>query len=241
MTSVSENASGGTQKPEHLLQQETSDWSTLVSAAESHFGQRSFMGGFAARACQSAPGHFLTRAGRSVLCYVSGRENAELSIDVTNADLGNEAHAEALLTVLDSYATDAMGGGAPLDPEVRRRLIPALREQANGLVLLAFFEGTVVGIANCFYGFSTFAARPLLNVHDLAVLPAFRGRGVGRALLAAVDDRARARGCIKVTLEVREDNAQARGVYRAHGFRDFELSGVSHRTLFLAKPLSPSR
>ena len=156
-----------------------------------------------------------------------------------DADLGSEAHAQALLAVLDSYAADAMGGGAPLDAEVRHRLIPALREQANALVLLAFADGTAVGLANCFYGFSTFAARPLLNVHDLAVLPAFRGRGVGRALLAAIDDRARARGCAKVTLEVREDNARARGLYQAHGFRDFELSGVSHRTLFLAKPLSP--
>ena len=161
-----------------------------------------------------------------------------MSIDITDADLENEAHAQALLAVLDSYATDPMGGGAPLASEVRRRLIPALREQANALVLLAFAEGAAVGLANCFYGFSTFAARPLLNVHDLAVVPGFRGRGVGRALLAAVDERARARGCVKVTLEVREDNAQARGLYQAHGFRDFELAGVGFRTLFLAKPLS---
>jgi ribosomal protein S18 acetylase RimI-like enzyme len=163
-----------------------------------------------------------------------------LSIEIVDADLGNEAHAQALLAVLDSYAADAMGGGTPLEPAVRRRLIPALREQTNALVLLAFAEGAAVGLANCFYGFSTFAARPLLNVHDLAVVPAFRGRGVGRALLAAIDDRARGRGCVKVTLEVREDNAPARGLYRAHGFRDFELSGVSFRTLFLAKPLSPA-
>lgn len=164
----------------------------------------------------------------------------QLSVEVMDADLANEAHAQALLAVLDSYATDAMGGGAPLDPEVRRSLIPTLREQTNALVLLAFAEGAAVGLANCFYGFSTFAARPLLNVHDLAVLPAFRGRGVGRALLAAVDERARARGCAKVTLEVREDNAPARGLYQAHGFRDFELAGTSYRTLFLAKPLLPT-
>jgi ribosomal protein S18 acetylase RimI-like enzyme len=162
-----------------------------------------------------------------------------LSIDIVDADLGSEAHAQGVLAVLDSYAADAMGGGVPLEPEVRRRLIPALREQANALVLLAFAEGAAVGLATCFYGFSTFAARPLLNVHDLAVVPAFRSRGVGRALLAAIDDRARARGCVKVTLEVREDNAPARGLYRAHGFGDFQLSGVSHRTLFLAKPVRP--
>jgi ribosomal protein S18 acetylase RimI-like enzyme len=164
-----------------------------------------------------------------------------LAIEIREADLSNAAHVEAFLTVLDSYAADEMGGAAALDPEVRQRLVPALREQTNALVLLAFVDGAVVGLANCFYGFSTFAARPLLNVHDLAVLPTFRGRGVGRALLAAAEARAVARGCAKLTLEVREDNARARGLYQAHGFRDFELAGVSYRTLFLAKPLSSQR
>ena len=164
-----------------------------------------------------------------------------MSIEIREADLGNAEHAQALLAVLDSYATDAMGGGAPLDVDVRQRLIPALREQANLLVLLAFAEGAAVGLANCFYGFSTFAARPLLNVHDLAVVPAFRGRGIGRALLVAAEERARARGCAKLTLEVREDNARARGVYQAQGFRDFELAGVSFRTLFLAKALTATK
>src|SRR6188472_634458 len=119
-------------------------------------------------------------------------------------DFGNEGHAAGLLSVLDSYAREEMGGGAPLSLDVRQRLVPALREQANALVLLAFADGAVTGIATCFFGFSTFAARPLLNVHDLAVLPASRGRGVGRALLVAAEERARARGCVKLTLEVRE-------------------------------------
>jgi len=161
-----------------------------------------------------------------------------LPIEIREMDFANEAHAAGFLTVLDSYARDDMGGGAPLSPEVRQRLLPALREQTNALVLLAFEGDAVSGIATCFFGFSTFAARPLLNVHDLAVLPASRGRGVGRALLSAAEERARARGCSKLTLEVREDNAGARGLYRERGFRDFELAGASYRTLFLAKGLS---
>ncbi len=160
-----------------------------------------------------------------------------MSIEIREANLADAKDVAGFLAVLDSYAADEMGGASPLDPDVRRRLVPALREQPSALLLLAFEAGQAVGVATCFFGFSTFAARPLLNVHDLAVLPAFRGRGVGRALLSAVEDRARAHGCAKLTLEVREDNARARGLYEERGFRDFQLAGATYRTLFLSKPL----
>jgi ribosomal protein S18 acetylase RimI-like enzyme len=160
-----------------------------------------------------------------------------MSIEIHEANLADPRDAEALLDVLDSYARDPMGGGVGLTPDVRRRLVPTLREQAQALVLLARDAEKAVGLATCFFGFSTFAARPLLNVHDLAVLPEFRGRGVGRALLAAAEARARARGCAKLTLEVREDNARARALYEQCGFRDFELAGQRIRTLFLVKVL----
>jgi ribosomal protein S18 acetylase RimI-like enzyme len=160
-----------------------------------------------------------------------------LSIEIRDADLADEAQAAGLLAVLCSYAASEMGGGSELSDEVQRRLVPALREQAQALVLLAFSGADVVGAATCFFGFSTFAARPLLNVHDLAVLPDFQGRGIGRALLVAAEERARARGCVKLTLEVREDNARARGLYHERGFRDFELAGASFRTFFLVKAL----
>ncbi|TVQ88478.1 MAG: GNAT family N-acetyltransferase [Chromatiaceae bacterium] len=75
-----------------------------------------------------------------------------------------------------------------------------------------------VGVAVCFTGFSTFQARGLLNLHDLALLPAWRGRGIGRRLLAAVEAIARARGYCKITLEVRGDNAPARALYASAGF-----------------------
>ncbi len=88
------------------------------------------------------------------------------------------------------------------------------------MVLLALdgASGEALGVATCFRGWSTFAARPLLNVHDLAVLPAHRRRGVARALLAAVEEAARREGAAKVTLEVRPDNAPAQALYRACGF-----------------------
>jgi ribosomal protein S18 acetylase RimI-like enzyme len=161
-----------------------------------------------------------------------------MSIEIREADWDDASHCRGLLEVLDSYAGAPVGGGATLPADVRERLIPALREHPLSLVLLALHEQQPVGAATCFYGFSTFCAKPLLNVHDLAVLPAFQGRGIGRALLAAAEGRARARGCCKLTLEVRQDNHRARQLYFGHGFRDFELAGKTYPTLFLSKPLS---
>lgn len=133
-----------------------------------------------------------------------------------------------------------MGGGAALPADVRARLGEGLRERtARGaaLVLLARADGEAVGVAVCFVGYSTFRARPLLNLHDIAVLPSARGRGVGEALLEGVAARARTLGCCKVTLEVREDNGPARRLYGRAGFVDSAPAGAATRTLFLERAL----
>jgi GNAT superfamily N-acetyltransferase len=144
---------------------------------------------------------------------------------------------QGLLAVLDSYAADPVGGGEPLTADVRSRLIAALREVPNALVLLAFDDDRPIGAAVCFYGFSTFRARPVLNIHDLAVLPQHRGGGVGKSLLAAAEERARRRGCCRLTLEVQDDNPRARALYERFGFEDVVVRAAPTR--FLAKPLEP--
>jgi ribosomal protein S18 acetylase RimI-like enzyme len=154
---------------------------------------------------------------------------------VREADLANPADAEAVVTILDSYAFAVVGSGQQLPPDVRERLIPALRQLPTTFVLLAFVDDAPVGIAVCFFGLSTFNARSLLNIHDLAVLPTHRGRGVGRALLAAVEQHARSKGCCKLTLEVQEDNPRARALYDSFGFGDVVVQKLPTR--FLAKPL----
>jgi GNAT superfamily N-acetyltransferase len=158
-----------------------------------------------------------------------------VSLHVREADFASERDANGILAVLDSYASAPVGGGQPLAPDVRERLIPMLREHPTSLVLLAFVDDEPVGIAVCFFGLSSFRARPLLNIHDLAVLPQYHGQGVGRALLKAVEDRARRKGCCKLTLEVLDDNTRARDLYRRFGFDDVVVGKSATR--FLAKPL----
>lgn len=154
---------------------------------------------------------------------------------VIDADFDDPVHRAGLLEVIDSYANDPIGGGEPLPPEVRAALVPSLTAHPTARVLLAFAEGGPVGVAVCFVGLSTFRARPLLNIHDLAVLPEWRGRGVGRELLRAAEQRAREEGCCRLTLEVLESNLRARRLYESFGFAD--VVGESAATRFLTKEL----
>jgi ribosomal protein S18 acetylase RimI-like enzyme len=159
---------------------------------------------------------------------------------IAPADLGKREDADALLALLDAYACDPMGGGTPLPGDVKMRLVPDLQARTlrgDALVLIARRGARPVGIAVCFASYSTFRGRPVLNLHDLAVVPEERGSGVGRRLLDAVEDAARERRCCKVTLEVREDNRRAQGIYERAGFGDYAPGEQRIRTWFLEKKL----
>jgi ribosomal protein S18 acetylase RimI-like enzyme len=158
-------------------------------------------------------------------------------IAIVEADLGRPDHQDAILAMTDAYSRDQFGDGKPLDPGTRERLIPGLRNHPTTLVMLAFNEDRPVGAATCFVGFSTFAAKPLVNIHDLVVLPDLRGRGVGRRLMEAVERKARDLGCCKITLEVLDRNERALGAYKAFGFTRYALQEGAGEAIFMTKPL----
>jgi len=153
------------------------------------------------------------------------------TMHVRIADLENQKHQAAILSLLDMYCRDEFGSGKPLPEETVAGLIVGL-QAARGICFLAQEEQAYIGLALCLPSFSSFKAKPILNIHDIAVSPGHRGKGVGQALLQAVAEEARRRGCCKVTLEVREDNEVAMGAYLAAGF-----SGTKPQTLFWSKDL----
>ncbi|MGV3722771.1 MAG: GNAT family N-acetyltransferase, partial [Actinomycetota bacterium] len=65
------------------------------------------------------------------------------------------------------------------------------------------------------------------------------GKGVGRALLTAVEQKARDLDCCKLTLEVQENNQRARGLYQSFGFAQSEYQSHAGGALFFTKPLAP--
>jgi ribosomal protein S18 acetylase RimI-like enzyme len=160
-----------------------------------------------------------------------------MSIRIVEADLSLAEHQEAVLAMVDAYSRDAMGNGKPLDQDVRTRLIPGLRRHPTTLIFLAFDGVQPIGAAVCFIGFSSFAAKPIINIHDFVVLPASRGKGVGRRLLEAVEAKARELGCCKLTLEVMDKNHQAIRMYQAAGFERYSLQEEAGVAIFMSKPL----
>ena len=152
-------------------------------------------------------------------------------------DYEDRDDARELVALLDGYARDPTGGGEPLPDLARERLAATLAATPNAFSLIGRVGGEPVALANCFVTLSTFACRPLVNVHDLAVAPGWRGRGVGRALLAAVEAEARSRGACKLTLEVLEGNAVARRSYARAGFGAYALDEAFGTALFLQKVL----
>jgi GNAT superfamily N-acetyltransferase len=160
-----------------------------------------------------------------------------MTLGVVPLDLADPQHAAAFLDLLDHYARDPMGGGDGLSPETRRTLVDALKALPGFHSALAFSDQTPVGLIDCFIGFSTFAAKPLLNVHDIVVRDTVRGQGIGQALLAWAEQRAREIGCCKLTLEVLASNHRAMAAYQRAGYVPYELDPAAGQALLLQKPL----
>jgi GNAT superfamily N-acetyltransferase len=160
------------------------------------------------------------------------------ALSIALADYRDPRDAADVVALLDAYARDPMGGGAPLRDEVKARLVGDLAANPHAFSLLARIDDTAVGLANCFMGYSTFAAAPLVNIHDFAVLPGHRGAGIGKALIAAIEGEALKRGACKVTLEVLSGNEPAKALYAACGYGDYQLDPEAGRALFWQKRLT---
>ncbi len=103
----------------------------------------------------------------------------------------------------------------PMPDDFAKSLREAV-EADNLEVLAARAEGRVVGVAVVAYRLNISAAGPFASIEDLYVRPDERRRGVGRALLEAVENRCTARGVSYVEAQVEDREAAA--FYTALGY-----------------------
>jgi GNAT superfamily N-acetyltransferase len=146
--------------------------------------------------------------------------------------VGRDDFADALALVRELYGLEGT------DPEPHRATFDALVNDPDATPFLAIADGEAVGYIG-------HRLRRRLNhatfegwVSDLFVRERFRGRGIGRALLAAVIAEWRLRGGHQVMLEVAYERTAARALYEAAGFVDqgkyFEIAPVATREVALA-------
>ncbi len=160
-----------------------------------------------------------------------------MKIEVIEADYGNQQHAEDIVWLLSSYAKDPMGGGKDISDNVKTSLVEALGAFPTAFSVLAYAGEKPAGLINCIGGFSTFAAKPLVNIHDVIVISDYRGLGVSQLMLDHVEGLATDRGCCKLTLEVLEENEVAKNAYRKFGFAGYCLDPEKGQAMFWQKPL----
>lgn len=157
------------------------------------------------------------------------------TIRVRQADYANAQDALAIVMLLDAYASDPAGGGEGLSDFAKTHLVPALAARPQAYSVLAFDGDVPVGLVNCIEGFSTFKCRPLVNVHDVAVLASHRGQRIAERMLAEAERIARERGACKLTLEVLTGNTPAVKLYQRIGFEGYQLDPAMGTASFMQK------
>ena len=105
-------------------------------------------------------------------------------------------------------------------------------------VFIGYLDEKPAGLAICFEAFSTFACKPLLNIHDFAVHPAFRRKGVGSSMMFYIEQYAKSQlQACKLTLEVLSGNHPAKATYKAVGFEPYELDPEAGHAEFWQKKI----
>jgi GNAT superfamily N-acetyltransferase len=110
-------------------------------------------------------------------------------------------------------------------------------ERPYAEAVLACVGAEPVGFALFFHNYSTFRGRPGIYLEDLFVLPAARGRGIGKRLLTWLARTAVERGCTRLEWSVLDWNEPAIAFYRGLGavsmdeWTTFRVTGPALTTL----------
>jgi GNAT superfamily N-acetyltransferase len=108
--------------------------------------------------------------------------------------------------------------GQESDRDRARAFLEDRFRQQESVVLIALSGDQAIGFTQLYPSFSSVSTAPIFILNDLFVAPEARGKGAGRALLAAAADHARSVGAVRLTLSTAFDNLTAQALYEAAGW-----------------------
>ena len=158
-----------------------------------------------------------------------------MPVEVREAGTAAEIEAAGRVTVAANAEFAPADPDDPFQTSWARYLVEmadAAARAAEGMLLVAVEDSRVVGTVTLYLAAGSMQWRPDDAMFRLlAVDPAARGRGIGRALFRACLDRARAAGKRRMALHTTEWMATARAMYERAGFRrepegDLQFPGV---------------
>jgi N-acetylglutamate synthase-like GNAT family acetyltransferase len=131
------------------------------------------------------------------------------------------------LTIRDARAEDGgslaplleqLGYPSPVEDLAQR--VDRFANSASDRLVVAELDGRVVGLAGIHVSLALEYDEPAAKLSAIVVDESCRGQGVGGALVAAVEEEARARGCRLLFLTTADRRTEAHDFYRRYGFEE---------------------
>lgn len=128
---------------------------------------------------------------------------------------GTISDLDYLVPLFDSYR---IFYGHHSDRALARSFLLDRFRHLQSVIFIASSRDTAVGFAQLFPSFSSGSAARTFILNDLFVAPEARGRGAGKALLAAAADYGKAVGAVRLALATAQDNLAAQSLYESAGW-----------------------
>ena len=140
-----------------------------------------------------------------------------MQVKIRPAVAGDARFAAGLMSQLARF------GHGQVDPGVEDRFRAMLRLPQYVIFVAEDEAGHVVGLLSASQRWTLWHSGPCALIEELVVDESARRQGIGRALIQAALDWARAHGCSEVEISTEQDNLNAQAFYRRLGFESAAL------------------
>jgi ribosomal protein S18 acetylase RimI-like enzyme len=109
----------------------------------------------------------------------------------------------------------------PPESDALARVLDVLLTRSAIYVVAEATDGqSLLGAMQLDFRLTTWEAAPYVYIEDFIVDEAYRGQGIGSAMLALAEELARERGCVRMDLDVLQESVDSQRFYARHGFVD---------------------